>query len=303
MSGAKSLQSFVMDLIASGCSPKKLQLSKIGPYFLATAFNTDKSEIIAESATCGFSRDRDLAVTKALVEWMERKVARLGCQSGIESCQTETSDGIAAFPTLIENCTVLARENALNEAIERYVWATWWDDPSVAFTMDTINSAHEFKNISADIADIVFESGLTEIKVIRPRFNQLKKQVIILFGFTENGGVFSGGACGSYSETVNIIERAFAEMYRHCQAYKKYEAKVLRPNSFYEKRLIHFGSGAGLSVLQNRLSISGDRTIDLPNLKFDEEIKSPYSALVYAHRCLFQGQPPFVAGKMERLCL
>ncbi len=303
MNNGEVLKNFAKNMETVGCSPKHLQLCKVGPFFLASAFDLDNSEIIAESATCGFAKDRDIAVTKALVEWMERKVARLGYNSGALVCQTETSDGIAAYPSIARESSVLARENALNEAIERFVWATWWDDTSISYRVTSVQDLTLDNRIQKSILELAQQNGIIDLKVIVPSHNDKAKQVIILFGFTKNGGVFSGGACGRHDKMGCIIERAFAELYRHTLAFNRAQNKNLKVNSFYEQRLAYFGSGAGLEKVQTRLSKNGTKIINLPSLKFDEEIKSPYSSFVYAHRCLFEDQPPFVSGEMERLCL
>ena len=297
------LKTFANDLQQAGCSPKKLQLSKVGSFYLASAFDADHSELIAESATCGFSMDRDTAVTKALVEWMERRVLHHGYREGLEICQEETSDGIAAYPAAIRNKVTLARENALNEAIERYVWATWWDDSTVAFRSDSLESLDHKGCITSGLLQIALSAGISKIEVIRPYFQGQEKQVLILLGFDQEGGVFSGGACGNQHETENILERAFAELFRHRLAFNRHVKKEIAPKSFYEQRLVHFGSGQGSDAVRDRLSQKGNKIIALPSLKYDEEIKSPFSSLIYTHRCLFQNQPQFVAGKMERLCL
>lgn len=300
---AEALRQLSNQLHVAGISPKKLQLSQGGPYFHASAFDMAPDAIITEQATCGFSTERDLAVMKALVEWTERRVAREGAKDGLEVCQTERSDGIGAFPVSDPAHVEKARSNALYEANERYVWATWWDDESIGFTNTLLKDMARTSAQAANILQICNGLHCSEIKLIRPLHNSSKADVLILIAFTSDGGVFSGGACGPKENEAEVLERAFAELYRHLLAFEKYKKNPKEVSSFYEKRLLYFASGEGRAKVLRRLSMSGVEVIQLPALKYDEEIPSRFREFIYVHRCLFENQPPFVDGAVERLCL
>jgi hypothetical protein len=75
------------------------------------------------------------------------------------------------------------------------------------------------------------------------------------------------------------------------------------PQSFYEKRLAFFGLGHGDQLVAKRLANPGTESVILPHLAIDETVEHSMSQDYFVHRCLFENQPPFVGGELERLCL
>ena len=76
------------------------------------------------------------------------------------------------------------------------------------------------------------------------------------------------------------------------------------PATFYEQRLLYFGLGDGNKLVQERLSVQSAELLQLPALKIDSQIQAEnIDNLIVTHRCLFESQPPFVDGALERLCL
>lgn len=303
MNQIELLQHLSKSMKEAGVSPRRVQLAQVGAFYHASAFNEVPEELISEYATCGFSRDRDVAVTKALVEWAERSVGRYALEKGIEVCQTKRSDGLAAFPVQVPDFISKARENALNEAIERYVWATWWDDETIGHQRSSLQDYEDGSGRILDILEICDQLNCPEIEVVVPLHNASDREVIILIAYSKDGGVFSGGACGSAKNTLETIDRAFAELYRHILATEKFKKKPAPVNSFYENRLLYFGLGEGLQKVKKRLSCDGTKSVELPDLKFDVQVPSLIDKMIYVHRCYFLNQPPFVDGALERLCL
>ncbi len=297
------LENIIIQLKAKSALPKKMEVSSVGSYCFANMFDEVPSGIISESVSCGFDKNPDLAILKGLSEFFENRAFKEGFENGIESCRTDRSDGFAAFPvseTL--NYKVDARKNALQEAIERLVWANWWDDCSVGFdllSMDDISLSHSqikfLKNIKT-------QYGLKKILAVYPHFENVgNESLVILVGFFDNGGVVSGGACGDNSDST--IDRALSELFRHTLAITRMRNGTGSATSFYEKRLEYFSSKAGHMVVESRLSQVGFKRIKLPMAKFDTEVPHSLSELFYVHRFLFKNQPVFIGGKVERFCI
>src|SRR5262249_34043092 len=119
-------------LAERGSAPKNVQLTAAGGGYFASVFDEDEggSSAISEGVSIGFDRTLDLATLKGVVEWLERIAFREGAASGLPGCQTARSDGFAAFPSFSNGALQSknsARSHAYAEAVERYVWATWWD--------------------------------------------------------------------------------------------------------------------------------------------------------------------------------
>ena len=199
----------------------------------------------------------------------------------------------------------MARNNALNEAIERYVWAKWWDDDSYS---------HQLSEISVDtlttpaiglLKDLQQIVPVRQVYRVQPEVaNSPRAAVAIYFAFLEPYGVISGGACDSPANIEVANFRAICELARHGIAAQKMKADGYEPKSFYEKRLAHFAlTKAGEDRVLVRINAKGNQAIALPTLAIDETLAHSHSQSVVVHRCLFQGQPPFVGGDLERLCL
>lgn len=282
--------------------PQNMDVAQLGDRFWFVCHDQDRSNIISESSTTGFSEDANVALLKALSERVERKAFRQGYEDKIKSCMTDRSDGFAAYPLFYKDADVKARESALCEAIERYVWATWWDNESIAFDMKSISTVLEELKIKPYVSIIKDQCELEEIFVIQPKVeNSNNNSVVILFGRLISGGFVSGGACGD--DLKNNLLRSLDELYRHALAIKNMKIKNVEAITFYEKRLAYFGFGNGNHLIRKRLDSNGKQAVVLPNLKIDEPVKHELEDLFQVHRCYFENQPAFVGGAMERLCL
>lgn len=283
-----------------------LEISHFGDLNFVSAFKDRPKGLMCNDACAGVDGDPELAITKALVEFYERAVFQEGILNGHPACGRIHSDGIAAFPIHIENALAQARENAYLEAVERYVWAHWWDDSDIGHKANRIedfktgylssngNSLDEFRNF-CDVEDFI---------VVEPFVKDPTLNVQLLFAKVRNFGFVSGGAAGRKSEESRTFGRGLSELIRHGIALKRGIAQNISGSTFYEKRLMFFGLGRGNDLVVERLGKSGANKVDLPNLQIDQEIPSrEFNKLVYVHRCLFENQPPFVDGELERLCL
>jgi hypothetical protein len=287
--------------------PKTIQLGQVGSIFYATLFDKQCALLMNESSTTGLSSTQEVAVLKALSEFVERKAYQdiKANHSKQDLCGT---DGYAAFPVSILPRFLAvrrARENALSEAFERFVWSKWWDDQDVGADITKIDKILD--DGCADLLSRIF--ALTKnhtILEIRPKVsNQLERQLIILLCKTVEGGYISGGAAGLKKHQDMTYFRALGELYCHALALNRYrQSKLNDVKSSYEKRLLYFAlGGKGTELVDLRLAKSGNKVINLPNLIIDCEISHVLAEKWVVYRCLFENQSHFLGGSIERLCL
>jgi hypothetical protein len=278
-----------------------------------TFFNTIEqgsrnTELISDTVYTGFNRSPVTAFSKSICEYIERSAFRMGFHRNDINCMTDRSDGFAAYPNFpdIETARIRARENALNEAIERYVWATWWDNNSHAIVADLKSTLSQ---MFEPLFNVISEyTPIEKIIHIIPSFerrssNFEKLQINILFLKIKGAGYISAGSVGPTDQSELNFERALAELIRHSIATARWLKDNKMPSSFYEKRLCYFASGKGNALVEARLNSTNIEIIKIPELSIDTIIPHKYEDLVTVHRCLFEGQPPFIGGALERLCL
>lgn len=297
------LNAVISQLKGQNKMPKRIDFSKVGDRFWCVVSDNqnDSLSVINQDVYTGFSFDKETAVLKALSERAERLSFIEGASSGLPGCQTERSDGFAAMPLVYKSDRT--RENAFGEAVERFVWATWWDCSDYMSTTEKIDIESPVVAKSEYLQEIFKSLDLEYVLRVCPALEPGgNSQVQVLFGKIKNKGFISGGACGPSIEEEIIFFRAVDELYRHGFAYNRALEKKLVPQSFYEKRLFYFASGLGNGLVENRLLQQGARHIQLPNLEIDESINSIVNGFS-VHRCYFKNQPPFVGGALDRLCL
>ncbi len=292
-----------------GFSPRHLEITPVGSHYFGAAYNFLEDKVIEESVSAGFSSSPSLALLKSVVEMIERQAFIAGKEGGLSSCNTERSDGFAAYPTygfprFFAKRT--ARLNSFCEAVERYVWASWWDNFDYGHKIAPVRDG--FSNAPALNFDVlVTHAPVKEVFLIEPRIDKsLKVSVKILLLELEDGGFVTGGAAGGTGKKFeeSILARAYSELYRHALALQRFhDEPPVGQQDFYSQRLSFFGFGSGHDIVLNRIHQSGPKAISLPRLAVDEEIPHLHSSEVVVHRCLFARQPPFVGGDLERLCI
>lgn len=298
--------SFVKQIKEIGFDVPKLQISTLAELNFATAFDQEPTTIMANDVAAGVDYDPEMAVTKALVEYFERKVFVEGVESRNPLCARTHSDGIAAFPVSHSDAQLFARENAYAEALERFAWAKWWDERKTGFSVTPFDKTHFWLNQKTKSLLKKFDEmvPLATLKVIELFTNDKNRCVFILIAEVKGYGYISGGAAGQTNQQEKTVLRGFSELIRHGLALTKFIKLKRSPSTFYEERLLYFGLGHGNKLVQETLSHPCEEILDLPKLEIDGEIVSKkYNRIVVTHRCLFQDQPPFVDGKLERLCL
>lgn len=302
----KFLEAFTKELKSRGALPKKIEISRLGNAVLASAFDIESEEAISDSVFSGMDPDPAVAILKALVEKYERAAFLAGFQNGNPACQTDRSDGFAAFPVGVrQDSQAIARQHAFHEAVERYVWAKWWDEPQFSHTLTQYTDLSRMEPSLALLRDLNQLVPLKELYEIRPEIQgRPDLAVVILFALCENGGLVSGGACEHPRDLARARFRAMAELSRHALAARKMIVEDRKPTTFYERRLMFFAADPrGAELALKRIAAKGSQKISLPELDVDTAIPHELDDLVTVHRCLFEDQPPFVGGPVERLCL
>ena len=194
-----SAVSFVKEIKNFGFEIPKLQIFSIGGLSFVSAFEVEPKTIMANEATAGVDYNPDIAITKALVEHFERKVFSAGVDRGEPICKRRHSDGFAAYPQSANGAKISARENAYYEALERFVWAKWWDDDKMGFSSEFIENTNFWRNLRLKTTIEEFNEVLPvdSVRVIEPYFESSGQSVLILFAKVNGYGFISGGAAGS----------------------------------------------------------------------------------------------------------
>lgn len=262
-----------------------------------SAYDKVTSKYISESVSMGVDKNPETAMLKCITEFCERKFLRQSTSP--EAFVTNRTDGFAAFPTLIgkEKSQILARNNAYNEAVERYVWSAWWDECSTDFSIETADDIEEYDQLASDFS---LES-LHRITVSPMNSNV---SLTILLAKILGRGYVCGGAAGTAEQKIETISRSFGELLRHLLTVNRMkESSDLSSMSFYEKRLWMFYSGIWNYLVYERLNRKGTQRLELPHLEIDAKIAHPLQEIISIHRCYFLNQRPFIGGKIDRLCI
>lgn len=253
----------------------------------------------------GFATDPQRAFSIALTEYVERRVCR---NNPAMPSANEGVAGRSLFPGYdLAQARIDAAISARYEAIERHVWASWWDDCSLTSTI--IDGLEDFGK------GTIFSPLVSHVKrlfpggrfiVIKPDYNDTpNSSVQIVFYFLPGDiGVVSGGACGSLDQEERVLFRALSELIRHAQAlYRAKEDPSLKAYDQYNRRLLYFGSSHGAHRALSRLESVGDRALQLPPIHLDTPLSHPFESAVALHQCRFINQTEFIGGPLERLCL
>lgn len=291
------LSFYLSELEARNLMPANIEAAEWFDWTIVSCFDTKSSEYISESVRMGIDKDKEIAFMKALTEHCERILSKNTEEKNITTYGR--SDGFAAFPILGKNNESAARrgrENAYNEAVERFLWATWWDDNDIAFSILPAALALN------DLQNLTNQFNLESIKEIQVKDSLGVYCLSILLAKIKNGGYVTGGAC-SLLDNKRRYDQAYGELLRHLfvtQTNKNIDAAKL---SFYEKRLFLFASGKLNQKVEDRLIASGSKQIVLPDLALDKCINHSQADLIYLHRCYFKNQPIFMGGDVDRLCI
>ncbi len=287
---------FVNKLKSRNLMPANIQFSNWNDWHLVSCFDKASSCYISESVAMGVDKIESVAFLKALTEYCERRFSKESLDSAAKV--TLRSDGFAAYP--VDNISEVnslkeARNNAFNEALERYLWANWWDNPCIGHKIENWDNAD-----SDRLKNYFSLQSIKLITVVNPTW---QKSLLILLAESTNKGYFTGGAAGSQDGISGTISRAFGELLRHLVVFQRMSKAVETELTFYEKRLFGFGSGKWNDKVQNRINSYGNQNIIVGKLLIDKIISHSNMDIVAVHRCLFENQPVFMGGDIGRLCI
>jgi len=294
------ISNVISDLKSKDLLPVNINVTKKFDLFFYNLYNKINSNLISDGIYTGIDNNESIALGKSLSEYIERKVLSTLNKSNEDKT---SSLGFAAYPTSNGQnfAESKARENSYSEALERYTWASWWDNLSLAKVEELSITNEKNKSLLAIIDQ--FTSIKHIYKIVPSVINEDLRNTIIIFCNTKNNGFISGGATGKREDSEETIFRALSELCRHSIAYSRYKSNNIIPETFYEKRLIYFAEGNGNESVLQRIEKSHGPEINLPELVIDEKIENTISKYFVVHRCIFKNQPPFIGGELERLCL
>ncbi len=302
----EKLSYFLKNLNTIGLKPAKIEIASWRDWYLVSAYGAAKYAYISEGVGMGVSRDFDLAIMKAVVEYCERTVAKTTDDKIARL--TSRSDGFAAYPVYHEVDDIglskeISRENSLLEATERYLWSHWWDD---------LNIKHELMDPGENAPDLVesmemlkrdFElSDIFEL-VVKDSAEEFRLGILVAKNL--NGGFISGGSCRRNKDSGSRHERAFGELLRHLIAAKNIKNSSLKKAdlSFYQTRLMGFANGDFSQAVAMRIQNKGSGKVELPRLIVDQEVTHQFAHAMTLWRSLYEGQPVFMGGAVERFCI
>jgi len=293
---------FLSEINNRKLSPKNIITSHWYGWHIVSAFNNETSKYISESVSMGISKNADIAIKKALTEFCERTLIKVS--NDPIAHLTSRTDGFSAFPMLDNLSAENAKNNAINEAVERYLWSTWWDSKKVFYK---INQNKNLLSLQLDFDNMIKYFNLQKIEIIEITDSKTEFLLLILKATNSDGGVLTGGACEKLPliepTEINLKERAFGELLRHLLAYEKIKKSDLLNLSFYEQRLSGFASGQWKNIVEQRFKYIGQTPIELPEFVANNIVHHEHDDLVCLHRCLFKNQPIFMGGPLERLCI
>lgn len=289
----------LLNIIKQNDAEMTFSETRFADWFFYNIGRPRQTTILSPDTYTGFGKSPTAALSKAISEYFERQAFVKGIHSA--------TDGFAAYPNYpdIKSGLKHARKNALNEAVERFVWATWWDNKTRAsIEIVKIEDLRHFQSIIEIIND---HTPCSEIYKIKPEFShdipELNVELIVIYWKIKGSGFICAGAVGDKNNEMATLERVFAELVRHSLGVHRALTGTIEISTFYEKRLCFFASGSGNDLVYQRLLGNGESLVFLPRLLIDESVPHQFHQFISVYRCLFANQPDFFGGNLERLCI
>jgi hypothetical protein len=291
-------------------SPKAINLTHHADLYFAAVTDSEDHVFLDPSGGYAAALTPNRALLKSLVEYMERRAYFSDGTTPGHPLATAGIDGTASFPLVFISRKAAirrARDNAIAEATERFVWATWWDSSDIRAEIERITRSDltaRFPRSTKLLREINAMTPFQRVIIVRPSFiGPVGVDVFIFFLLLDSGGLVCASSAGVPDDREETAFRAAVELFRHSHAVKEMLNQTQAPTSLYEKRLEYFGSGRGNSVFEQRLAATGTRCLELPSLVMDQEAPHSQADILYIHRCLFHNQPEFLSGPVSRLCI
>ncbi|MFK7824419.1 MAG: hypothetical protein AB8G05_09690 [Oligoflexales bacterium] len=265
-------------------------MQSFGSLFISNlAFANNFNTAISEDVASGVSNTHLEAFAKSMSEYVERVAFREGKKNGQSLCQTNRSEGFAAYPYLSFNknkALDLVREISLCESIERFSWPYFWSDKSVKFEVQDCKKStlNEISNLT----------GIASIQHVFPALNSDKVLCISIAKIGSQGAIL-GASCSNARSSA--ITGSIHELIKHYIGLKKINGYTVI-ESDYIKRLHHL-SKVGFSLYQERLSFKGTNTIHLPSLEMDGLVTHPFDRYFLVYRTRFKDQVEFISESLN----
>ena len=303
-----SLNLLAQRMRKAGVFPAGIQSTKCGAVFAFTAYDeTDVQSTVMHRNSCvGLSTNQYTAALKALTEWLERKVVRsnpAGFPHG--------TDGVAGWdlplPAFRRSAARMARNHAVAEACERFIWSTWWDNPEIGHgTLSGGDLTPIINPTTASILAFVTQLfGGGELVAIRPHAHPSFPHELTIGAFLlpNRGGIITGGAAAPIGCAANALAHGMTELLRHAVALKRTQTEGISPETVYEKRLVWMGSRVGFDAMNERLTKSSRALVEFPGVSIDRSISdNPFDFAVF-HHFNFRNHVEFIGSTVERACL
>lgn len=289
-------------LVMHNLAPAKIESAQVENVHITNAVSSrDTENVMNDQSSTGFSTSGpELSRLIALAEWVERLAMREGHKNDPFRFRFG-SDGCAAQPVFFNRTAQakqVARMRARAEAMERFLWSTWADNPRYG------HFSQNFSPSAPLLEQIQKRTALHEVVEIIPKVvGAGELELHILLAFLSSGGVLTAGAAGPACERDRIRFRALAELLRHSLAVHRFRAKPLPPADLYEERLLFLASNRGEEFVRARLERNGAESVVLPPLQYDSHLTHPLENIVAVYHCLHEGHPGFIDGPVERMCL
>lgn len=213
---------------------------------------------------CGSAANPNLAVriamTEAIERWAYYEVRYSPEREGLGLHLDDSTNGFASRP-VFDNLS--PREAAYSEALERYLFTSWWIDPNkFSVSLDLQNRTATF----------LFSDK---------RFVQLVWSVL-------NNKYVYGFSAGQGANDL-ICKKARIELFRNEIALQRASEVAKTTFLLREKRMDYFSTPEGWGQILSRLKVSEQRNVQnvLPKLIIDSEVFGKWSRICRVWRCLF----------------
>lgn len=246
------------------------------------------SQIYGQCDGTGTDKNKTLAVYKAFSEAIER----WACYSILASDHPKygfdinpSSTGFACFPSLT---ATRSRENAINEAIERWCITQWWQG---LLSIRPIPFKKESESLSGWQIISPFKNKTT---VIFRHKVEANKNFLTFFGFATSSSI----EMATQKAIVEMDRNRRAILLRTGGDFSNISSYRSALNS-HDQRILFFSSAAGNELFEDiiRKTSHSISMMPLPRILIDREVVGPWSKYSVVWRCLFENNEPTGDGE------
>lgn len=239
----------------------------IGSYWVLGGLSSLlKSEV--KHRVIGLDKNKDKALCKAISGYVEMLAKVSQNKESDSEKHYRLHEGYAAYPALYPSGLEKCQENAYFEALEGFVWDSFWEDSSYGYTSEFY------------VDDLAKYLGFEFCKMIYPKINS---DIVVAFAVGKVGAkgiVIGAGAsyCHKYA-----TEKACAEMSRNYLILDRFTDSL---NTFdhQKSRCLASLSENGEALYRKRCSFNSDRLLQIPEPEIDSYVSHPYEKLFHVWR-------------------